>query len=384
MKKIVIQKENDILKYQSGAFSLFKDNKILNKNESNRKTMTCISSLSGIKFGIVIYLLLISTFIIGVIGAANIAKYDFYSNTQEVKYSVMTGVGFAIFGITFFVSLVRILSSNITESLKNFRNNNSPVLQDYIHAIEESTVELYCKCECYHETSSTQTNSDGSTTTTTTTHVTYREELKIPIIETINSTNPLILDQLNSYSDDNKLLKVSFFRDWMPADERSQTIIKSVVDHLTLKNEKRDTSFRIYLDLQYVDKKFKEHILFPLSSSSSTPFLFRYGFYILSLFFLMFLPYELYFRSKIYKSEFSFVKLIKTSDEGIEFDHLELPFYGQTTQYQPLDNNESIDEQQSKQYNKNNNFSQQQHHQQQHQQQPVNLSKDILIDICDK
>ncbi|KAN0023796.1 hypothetical protein ACTFIV_008183 [Dictyostelium citrinum] len=381
MKKIVIQKENDILKYQSGAFSLFKDNKILNKNESNRKTMTCISSFSGIKFGIVIYLLLISTFIIGVIGAANIAKYDFYNNTQELKYSVMTGVGFAIFGITFFVSLVRILSSNITESLKNFRNNNSPVLQDYIHAIEESTVELYCKCECYHETSSTQTNSDGSTTTTTTTHVTYREELKIPIIETINSTNPLILDQLNSYSDDTKLLKVSFFRDWMPADERSQTIIKSVVDHLTLKNEKKDTSFRIYLDLQYVDKKFKEHILFPLSSSSSKPFLFRYGFYILSLFVLMFLPYELYFRSKIYKSEFSFIKLIKTSDEGIEFDQLVLPFYGQTTQYQPLDNKESNYGQQPKQYNTNNNYSQLQ--QQQHQQ-PVNLSKDILIDICDK
>ncbi|KAM9995027.1 hypothetical protein ACTFIY_001197 [Dictyostelium cf. discoideum] len=396
MKKIIIQKENDILKYQSGAFSLFKDNQKLNKNESNRKTMTCISSFSGIKFGIALYFLLIITFIIGIIGAANISKYNFNDNNAiEVKYSAMTGVGFAIFAIVFFISLVRILSSSITTSLKNFRNNNNPILQDYIRAIEESTVELYCKCECYHETSSTSTNSDGTSTTTTSAHVTYREEMKIPIIETINSTNPLIFDQLNSNSssgsNNSKLLKVSFFKDWMPADERSQTVIKSFVDYLTLRNEKRDTNFRIYLDFQYVDKKFKEHLLFPLSSTSSPPFLFRYGFYILSLFLLMSLPYELYFRSKIYKSEFSFVKLIKTSDEDLGFDQLVLPIYGQTSQYQPLYNNESIDEQQEKQYitnnnnNSNNYIQQQEQEQEQQEQQPtVNLSKDTVIDICDK
>ncbi|KAM9970658.1 hypothetical protein ACTFIR_002522 [Dictyostelium discoideum] len=387
MKKIIIQKENDILKYQSDSFSLFKDNQKLNKNESNRRTMTCISSFSGIKFGIVLYFLLIITFIIGIIGAANISQYNFKDNTNEIKYSAMTGVGFAIFAIVFFISLVRILSSSITTSLKNFRNNNNPILQDYIRAIEESTVELYCRCECYHETSSTSTNSDGTSTTSTSTHVTYSEQMKIPIIETINSTNPLIFDQLNSNSNDHsKLLKVSFFKDWMPADERSQAVIKSFVDHLTLNNEKRDTNFRIYLDFQYVDKKFKEHMLFPSSSSSSSsspPFLFRYGFYILSLFLLMSLPYELYFRSKIYKSEFSFVKLIKISDQDLGFDQLVLPVYGQISQYQPLYDNE----QQEKQYitnnnNYSNNYIQQEHQPQ--QQQTVNLSKDTLLDICDE
>ncbi|KAM9995028.1 hypothetical protein ACTFIY_001198 [Dictyostelium cf. discoideum] len=254
--------------------------------------------------------------------------------------------GFLVFGLSLIISLIRIKTSDITKSLKNFRKNENQILQDYINGIEECSVELYCKCECYHIDSGffntshvSNTNTTPTTPTTTSSSkkvITLREEIKIPIVETFDLTNPLILDEINLIKCDySKFLKVSFYRDWMPDDERSQITIKSVVDYLTLKNEKRDIHFKIYLDFQYVGTKFKEHILFPLSSQLPPPFLFRYGFYYLSLFIFMCLPFELYFLSKIYKSEFSFIKLIKTPEDFLEFVKPIISI--QTSQYQPLD-----------------------------------------------
>ncbi|KAN0038235.1 hypothetical protein ACTA71_000407 [Dictyostelium dimigraforme] len=349
MKKLFIQYENDIICDQSDSFSLLNNNKKLIKNESNRKTMTWISNFSNIKLGILIYFLYLSSFIFGIVGIINIT--DNSENNEQWPF-VMAITGFLVFGFSFIISLIRIITSDITKSLKNLRRNENQIIQDYINGIEDCTVELYCKCECYHIDSSFSNslpNSSSvsldttSTITTTRKVITYREEIKIPISETIDLTNPLIMDEINLHYGDFKYLKVSFFRDWMPDDEMSQIIIKSVVDHLTLKNEKRDNNFKIYLDLQYVDKKFKEHILFPLPSSFSPPFLFRYGFYYLSLFIFMYLPFEFYFFSKVYKSEFSFVKLIKTSEHFIEF--VKPPVISiQTSQYQPLEKQYSLDE----------------------------------------
>ncbi|KAN0019146.1 hypothetical protein ACTFIU_002348 [Dictyostelium citrinum] len=296
--------------------------------------MTLISYFSDIKFGILIYFIYISSFIVGIIGIIKITTIQSHNHNNDQWPYTLAITGFLIFGLSFILSLIRILTSDITKSLKNFRKNENQNLQDYINGIEECSVELYCKCECYHINRGFLNQSSSSKKV-----ITHREEIKIPIIESVDLTNPLILDEINLLNncDDSKYLKVSFFRDWMPDDERSQTIIKSIVDHLTLKNENKDIHFKIYLDFQYIDKKFKEHILFPLSTSSKPPFLFRYGFYYLSLFIFMCLPYELYFLSKIYKSEFSFVKLIKTSDDVMQSVQPLIPI--QNNQFQTHDNN---------------------------------------------
>ncbi|EGC39476.1 hypothetical protein DICPUDRAFT_74997 [Dictyostelium purpureum] len=373
MKKIIIQKEynkNEKEEFDNN-FSVLKQNKILTKNESNKNKLSCISCFSGLKFGLFLYTFLLATFTIGIIGAVGISDHNVFEDRNFVKYPLMVGLGFGLFFLFFCLSFIRILSSPITTSLKDFRRGTNQPLDEHIEGIKQSSLELYAMCECFHTTSTTTTNSDGSTSTLTSTVVTYSEEIQIPIEEYKDLTNPLTIENINNILGDSsgrkrKYLKVSFIRNWYPTDQISQEAIKSYLDHLTIKNEHRDSSFRLELELRFVDKKFKEHLLFPIKSFSnnidiiekgpsyeselhdSPPFLFRYGYYILSLPLLMFLPYELYFNSKVYRSKFSFVKTIKVSTFCQE-NHNEIitiPQINQSDHYQTLNDCYNLNENQ--------------------------------------
>ncbi|KYQ89951.1 hypothetical protein DLAC_08522 [Tieghemostelium lacteum] len=287
-------------------FTILKKDKYLKNIDKQNYRFSCFS---GLTFGFILWSLLISAFIIALVGTIGLKKKDSDGKMDiSTKYILMTILGWIFFGFIYLLGFLRTFFTSIYGSLKSLRNFESDSIHSYIEKVKRIEVEIVVECECYHMETTSTTNSDGSSSSYTQRVTTFRESQIIPVQSYTDLTNPLTVTNLSSK--DYSFIDVYFKREWIPADDETSYIIQNVVNELTLKNEKKDSSFEIFVKVNYLYFKPQNNVLFAIESTK-IPTLFHHGFYPISSLLLLSYPFELYFASKTCKSKFTFIKSVK-------------------------------------------------------------------------
>ncbi|KAN0038229.1 hypothetical protein ACTA71_000401 [Dictyostelium dimigraforme] len=311
LKNIILQKNNSFLILFNRWCEELKHNPYVQPFGGDLNNIYSTYNNYLFIINVVLYICLVSSLALGLVGFFNISDDIYKTWPETLEY-----LGFSFFGTIFFISIVMMYFSSVHVLLENFENDSIPVFTDHLRDIQQNSYELFCSCSCFHSEVEYRSNAKGERTPHTETVYTYNEEIKIPVTETIDVTEPLNMDEYNSMIGRSKYLHINFKIYSLP-EENCKNYIQSVIYDLTLRNKSRDVGFSINVEYRPI-KHLNRDILISLSPSKSPSFFLNTKFYWLSIFFLMHLPFELYFRSKYIHTQIDIVKIINCAPLSTE------------------------------------------------------------------